>query len=157
MNIREYMQDNILILDGGMGTILQAHGLKPGEQPEMWNLEHPDVITGVHRDYYEAGSNVVNTNTFGANILHYDEETLDKIVRAAVQNARRAAAEARTCNLDKSGNEDSGMKCSLRECRSAGIPKTSGSWTRTHRPKTRRHWRQAGRGNGRPARAALRR
>ena len=109
MNIREYMQDNILILDGGMGTILQAHGLKPGEQPEMWNLEHPDVITGVHRDYYEAGSNVVNTNTFGANILHYDEETLDKIVRAAVQNARRAAAEARTCNLDKSGNEDSGM------------------------------------------------
>ena len=90
MNIREYMKDHIVYLDGGMGTLLQKQGLKPGEHPERWNLSHPDVITAIHRDYYDAGSNVVNTNTFGANSLKFDLEELESIIRAAVQNAKAA-------------------------------------------------------------------
>jgi len=91
MNFREYIKDNLLFLDGGMGTLLQAQGLKPGELPERWNLTHPDVITKIHQDYFDAGSNVVNTNTFGANILKFSPDELDAIVKAAVANARTAA------------------------------------------------------------------
>lgn len=44
MNFREYLNNNIVYLDGGMGTLLQAQGLRPGEHPERWNLSHPDII-----------------------------------------------------------------------------------------------------------------
>ena len=67
MNILDYMKNNTLYLDGGMGTLLQEAGLAPGELPERWNLTHPDVIEKIQRGYFDAGSNVVNTNTFGAN------------------------------------------------------------------------------------------
>ena len=90
MNIREYMKDHIVYLDGGMGTLLQKQGLKPGEHPERWNLSHPEVITAIHRDYFDAGSNVVNTNTFGANSLKFEDEELEAIIRAAVGNAKAA-------------------------------------------------------------------
>ena len=69
MNILDYMQEHLLYLDGGMGTLLQEAGLAPGEYPERWNLSHPDVIQKIQKDYFEAGSNVVATNTFGANAL----------------------------------------------------------------------------------------
>ena len=69
INIKEYIKEHILYLDGGMGTLLQDMGLEPGELPERWNLTHPDRITAIHKAYYDAGSNVVSTNTFGANIL----------------------------------------------------------------------------------------
>ncbi len=91
MKITEYIKEHILYLDGGMGTLLQAQGLAPGELPERWNLTHPDVITSIHRDYYDAGSNVVNTNTFGANVLKFSADELDGIVKAAIENARAAA------------------------------------------------------------------
>ena len=94
MNIKEFLKNNTLILDGGMGTLLQSSGLTPGELPERWNITHPDVITGVHRAYLDAGSNVVSTNTFGASILKFDTDELDSIVHAAVENARRAIAES---------------------------------------------------------------
>lgn len=92
MNITEYIKDHILYLDGGMGTLLQDMGLAPGEFPERWNLLHPDWITAIHRDYYNAGSNVVNTNTFGANTLKFSPEELEQIIRAAIDNARMAKA-----------------------------------------------------------------
>ena len=95
MNIREYSKHHIVYLDGGMGTLLQAKGLVAGERPERWNLTHSDVICGIHRDYYDAGSNVVSTNTFGANSLKFSHEELDAIVGAAVANVRRAAEESR--------------------------------------------------------------
>ena len=91
MNISEFLKDNIVVLDGGMGTLLQSAGLAAGERPELWNLTHPEVIQKIHRDYYDAGSNIVNTNTFGANILHFSANELDGIVKAAVENAREAA------------------------------------------------------------------
>ena len=90
MKLLEFLKDNILILDGGMGTLLQGAGLKPGEYPEVWNLTHPEIIRDIHRAYYSAGSHVVSTNTFGANRIKFSAEELDEIVRCAVENAEIA-------------------------------------------------------------------
>ncbi len=90
MNIKEYIKHHTLYLDGGMGTLLQARGLGAGEHPEHWNLTHPSDIAAIHRAYFEAGANVVNTNTFGANCLKFGKEELEDIVRAAIGNARAA-------------------------------------------------------------------
>ena len=79
-----------LFIDGGMGSLLQAQGLTPGELPERWNLSHPDVIEGVHRDYLLAGADIITCNTFGANALKFEEAELERILRAAVQNAHNA-------------------------------------------------------------------
>ena len=94
MDFRTFLKENILRLDGGMGTLLQAEGLAAGELPERWNVTHPQVVTAIHKAYYEAGSHVVSANTFGANLLHYSPEELEQIVAAAVANARRAQTEA---------------------------------------------------------------
>ena len=90
MDFREFLHDHIVILDGGMGTLLQERGLQPGEAPERWNLSHPDDIIAIQKAYFDNGSNVVNTNTFGANLLHFDEEELTQIIKAAVANAKAA-------------------------------------------------------------------
>ncbi|MBR3893598.1 MAG: homocysteine S-methyltransferase family protein [Clostridia bacterium] len=90
MNVTDFLKKHILYLDGGMGTLLQSAGLAPGEQPERWNLTHTEVIQRIHRDYFEAGSHVVNTNTFGANLLHFSEEELEEVIRVAVENAKIA-------------------------------------------------------------------
>ena len=90
MNFQQFLDHHIVILDGGMGTLLQGRGLRPGEQPERWNLSHPEEIIAIHRAYFDAGSNVVNTNTFGANGLHFTQEELEKIIPAAVENAVKA-------------------------------------------------------------------
>ena len=66
MNFRQALQVRNIFLDGGMGTLLQQSGLLPGERPERWNLTHPDVVTAIHRRYYDAGSSVVCTNTFSS-------------------------------------------------------------------------------------------
>ena len=94
--IIEYMKNNILFLDGGMGTLLQAQGMKPGDLPERLNLSRPELIQSIHKQYYDAGSNVVSTNTFGANTLKFAPEELDSIIKAAVENARIAAKESST-------------------------------------------------------------
>jgi 5-methyltetrahydrofolate--homocysteine methyltransferase len=96
MDILQHLKNNILYLDGGMGTLLQERGLAAGELPERWNLSHPDVITAVHKQYFDAGSNVINANTFGANCLKFSSDELDAIIGAAIKNARRAAAESAT-------------------------------------------------------------
>lgn len=90
MILRDYLQQNIVILDGGMGTLLQERGLQPGEQPESWNLSHPDAVIAIHQAYFDSGSNIVNTNTFGANSLHFSENELEMIISAAVDNAKKA-------------------------------------------------------------------
>ncbi len=90
MDFREFLKNNIVYLDGGMGTLLQEQGLRPGEHPERWNLDHPSVITKIHREYFDAGSNVVCTNTFGANCLKFSDEELENIIRKAITNARVA-------------------------------------------------------------------
>lgn len=90
MDFRSYLNENIVYLDGGMGTLLQAQGLKPGEHPECWNLSYPEAITAIHKAYYDAGSNVVSTNTFGANLLKFSEAELEEIVAAAFRNVKAA-------------------------------------------------------------------
>lgn len=91
MNILEYMTNNLLFLDGGMGSLLFARGMQAGELPERWNLSHPEVISQIHKEYFDAGAHVVNANTFGANCLKFSEAELEQIVRAALENARSAA------------------------------------------------------------------
>ncbi len=90
MNIRDFIKNNIVYLDGGMGTLLQKSGLQPGELPEHWNISHPEVIREIHKNYYDSGSNVVNTNTFGANTLKFSIDELDEIICHAVKNADEA-------------------------------------------------------------------
>ena len=86
MNVLKFMQSHLLFLDGGMGTLLQAEGLSAGELPERWNLSHPEVLRAIHKDYYDAGSNVVSANTFGANSLKFSDGELEEIVRAAIDH-----------------------------------------------------------------------
>ena len=90
MQILELLKNKILYLDGGMGTLLQKRGLVAGELPERWNITHSDVIIDIHKSYLNAGSNVISTNTFGANSLKFSDAELDEIICAAVKNARRA-------------------------------------------------------------------
>ena len=90
MKITEYIKDNVLYLDGGMGTLLQSAGLKPGEYPERWNISHRETVKQIHADYFSAGSNVVCTNTFGANLLKFEANELEEIIKAAVENVRQA-------------------------------------------------------------------
>ncbi len=95
MDIREYMRDNLVFMDGAMGTLFQQRGLRPGECPEEWNLTHAAEVTRVHRDYFDAGSNIACANTFGANPLRYPPERLEAIVAAALDHARAARAESK--------------------------------------------------------------
>ena len=90
MNFKNFLKNNVVLLDGGMGTLLQKQGLKAGEHPETWNITHPQIITDIHKSYFDAGSNVVTTNTFGANILKFSEKELEEIVMSAILNAKTA-------------------------------------------------------------------
>lgn len=92
MRILEEMRVRRLFFDGGMGSLLQALGLEAGELPELWNLTHPQVLRNIHRQYLEAGADIMTTNTFGANGLKY-KDNLKEIVTAGVGHAR-AAVEA---------------------------------------------------------------
>lgn len=94
--LRERLGKELLYFDGGMGTLLQERGLQPGELPETWNLLHAEKIREIHRKYIEAGSDIVLTNTFGANALkfHDDAYSLEEIVNAAVGHVKAAAEQA---------------------------------------------------------------
>ena len=97
MNVRDFIKDNILIFDGAMGTMLQQKGLKIGENPEIFGFENPDKLLEIHKSYLDAGSNVITTNTFGANELKLEKlgYTVEKIVDNAVKVAKKAINERR--------------------------------------------------------------
>lgn len=90
MKLLDYIKNNLVYLDGGMGTLLQKSGLMPGELPERWNISHPQQITDIHRQYFDAGANIINTNTFGASCLKFSDGELEEIIKAAVRNAEEA-------------------------------------------------------------------
>ncbi|MFT4106478.1 MAG: homocysteine S-methyltransferase family protein [Lacrimispora sp.] len=95
--ILEEIKKRIVFFDGGMGSLLQANGLKPGELPETWNVIHPEIITKIHRDYLEAGADIITTNTFGANGLKFypgAEFDLEDVVTGALRNAKEAVKTA---------------------------------------------------------------
>ncbi|MFH1027877.1 MAG: homocysteine S-methyltransferase family protein, partial [Pseudomonadota bacterium] len=90
------IQEKVLILDGAMGTMLQERGLRPGQSPEELNLTMPEVVASVHRDYIDAGADIIITNTFGGThfkLSHYGlEGRLAEINASAVAIARKEAA-----------------------------------------------------------------
>ena len=91
MSLKQLIKEKRIYLDGGMGTLLLSKGLKAGELPERWNITNREAITEIHRNYYDAGSNVVSANTFGANSLKFGMDELEAIIKAAFENARRAS------------------------------------------------------------------
>jgi methionine synthase I (cobalamin-dependent) len=84
----------VLLLDGGLGTLLMARGLPAGLPPELWNVERPEQVTAAHRAYVEAGSEAVHTNSFGASpvrLAHFGlAERCEELNAAAVRAARAA-------------------------------------------------------------------
>ena len=89
-----FKQSNTILLDGGMGTMLQAAGLKLGARPEELNITDPALIEGIHGQYAAAGSRIVNANTFGASAhkLAGSAYTLEQIIAAGIENCKRACA-----------------------------------------------------------------
>ena len=93
MNLLNTLGKRLLFFDGAMGTMLQERGLGPGEQPEPWNLTHPEVICDIHRQYLAAGADILKTNTFGANRekLSGCGCSVREVVAAGVAAAKKAA------------------------------------------------------------------
>ena len=104
MNVLDFVKNTITILDGGMGTLLQEKGLTAGTKPETWNMLHPDIIEDIHRAYFDAGSNIINANTFGANCLKFKDNELESVIKAAMENAKTPLLKAllRSRNLSPS-------------------------------------------------------
>ena len=95
MQVNElFKQSNTILLDGGMGTMLQAAGLKLGARPEELNITDPALIEGIHGQYAAAGSRIVNANTFGASAhkLAGSAYTLEQVIAAGIENCKRACA-----------------------------------------------------------------
>jgi len=96
MNIKEEIKEQLnkrtLLLDGAMGTMLQAYGLKSGECSEQWNISHPQVVQKIHQEYIKAGADIILTNTFGANRIKLKsfgrEDDILKINKIAVSIAK---------------------------------------------------------------------
>ncbi len=88
-NITELIQQQRIFFDGGTGTVLQAMGLPAGQSPELWNLSHPDKIISLHNQYFDAGANIVKTNTFGVNREKFDQYR--ELIQAGIRCAKQAA------------------------------------------------------------------
>ncbi|MBP1762935.1 MAG: homocysteine S-methyltransferase, partial [Firmicutes bacterium] len=65
MDLQTLLKERIVILDGAMGTLLQARGMLPGDCPELFGTQHPEILLDIHRQYLEAGADIIETNTFG--------------------------------------------------------------------------------------------
>ena len=91
---RDYLGKQILFFDGGTGSVLQAQGLKPGELPENWNVEQPEKIVQLGYGYFLAGSNIINSNSFGAFSTKFTgtdgRYSVQQVIDAALQNAFKA-------------------------------------------------------------------
>lgn len=94
MDVREYLKDHILVFDGAMGTMLQNKGMQVGDLPETLNFTHPELVTEIHREYVEAGSDVVSANTFQANEfkLHGCGYTVEQVITQAVKLGKQSGA-----------------------------------------------------------------
>ena len=90
------MKERRLYLDGGMGSMLQAAGLPEGLLPDVWGMQNPAALQGVHRAYLEAGARLITTNTFGTSApkLAPYGVTVDEVMAAAVANVRQAMQQA---------------------------------------------------------------
>ncbi len=108
-NIMELIEQRVVLLDGGMGTSLMKLGLDTGSPGELWNLDHPEKVKKVHAGFIEAGSDVIQTNSFGGNRFRLESHGLsekhDEINLAAARIAREAAGDDRIVagNIGPSG------------------------------------------------------
>ena len=93
----------VLLADGAMGTMLFQNGLKSGDCPEAWNIEKPEILENIARQYFEAGSDIVQTNTFGGSPLKLAQYSLEDktedINRAAVRAVRKAVGQSAYLSL----------------------------------------------------------
>ncbi len=91
--------ERVVVFDGAMGTMLLASGLPTGGTPELWNLDQPGIVEDIHRQYYDAGSDVVHTNTFGGSSLKLADkghaDKAEQVNLAAVEIAKKACPESR--------------------------------------------------------------
>lgn len=92
---RSLLEKKFVFLDGGMGTMLQAHGIQTEHVPELLNITDPDAIIKIHRMYAEAGSDIIYANTFGANRFKLENTgySVEEVVKAGIQNARNAVSD----------------------------------------------------------------
>jgi len=103
MNIKKQIKEQLnkrpLLLDGAMGTMLQAYGLKSGECSEGWNISHPQVVQKIYQEYIKAGADVILTNTFGANRIKLSsfnkQNDITEINKSAVKIAKEAIKSAK--------------------------------------------------------------
>ncbi len=96
MELKDRLGKEVILFDGAMGTVLQQRGLKAGDVPEKLNIEKSKEIVEIHKSYLKAGAEILTTNTFGANALKMEEidYSVEEVISAAVENARRAVVES---------------------------------------------------------------
>ena len=94
MDVKQYISEHILVFDGAMGTMLQKKGLKTGDLPECFNITHPDIVSEIHREYVQAGSDIITTNTFQANRfkLEHCEYSVEQLITAGVKLAKQSGS-----------------------------------------------------------------
>ena len=90
MKLREFLKKNIVLLDGGLATMLYDCGLSAKNRPETFSLTAPQAVYGVHKAYFDAGSNIVCANTFGISPLYYGDDVLKKMMISSFDCAKRA-------------------------------------------------------------------
>lgn len=94
MDVKQYISEHILVFDGAMGTMLQKKGLKTGDLPECFNITHPEIVSEIHREYVQAGSDIITTNTFQANRfkLEHCEYSVEQLITAGVKLAKQSGS-----------------------------------------------------------------
>lgn len=100
MDLKQLLNKDFIFLDGAMGTMLQKAGLEIGGIPELLNITNPKLIENIHKQYVDSGSDIVYANTFGANRYKLKGESVEKIISAAVKNAKKACGEKALAALD---------------------------------------------------------
>ncbi|MBQ2897938.1 MAG: homocysteine S-methyltransferase family protein [Clostridia bacterium] len=97
-------RDNFVIFDGAMGTSLQKYGLAAGELPELLNFSHPEIVEKIHKEYLDAGAQIITANTFGANRLKLGEKaTVESVISKAINIARNSGAKYVALDLGPTG------------------------------------------------------
>ena len=156
--VLEQARERALVFDGAMGTLLMAAGLAPGEAPELWNEKRPEVIREIHRRYYEAGADVVHTNTFGGNPVKLADrglaERTEALNLAAVRLAREVCPHGRFVagDMGPTGQDAPPAGGGGRGGRGSRLP-GSGARPGPGRGRSAQHRNhvQSGGGTGRPA------
>ncbi len=100
MDLKQLLKKDFIFLDGAMGTMLQKAGLEIGGIPELLNITDPKLIQNIHEQYISAGSDIVYANTFGANRYKLKNESVEKVITAAVAIAKKACNNKALTALD---------------------------------------------------------